>query len=157
MRSLALPHDQIDNHGRDGAASLRFGGMGCRDYRPGRKSGDRRVSSSLAAVSQLGRPSPQRVGRFFASTGELIEFEALRRAGIGAGIAAQVAAQFVTPQGEIPAADPVHQMPSKLADGSEVVHVQSLSQKATLAAGVLNGCQQGMPKNWESLPKRRVE
>lgn len=79
---------QISTHGRGRALPLC--GMGsCRASIPGRQSGARRVSSSLAAVSQLGRSCnpPRGTGRFFVSTAEILEFMALTRAGLRAEVA----------------------------------------------------------------------
>lgn len=105
--------------------SLKAGGLdrraGCAVLR--RQSGAQDGRRSRAIDRQFGTTRQPSLGRSYESAAEFMNFVALERAGIGAGIAAQVAAQSFFVQGKFPPADLPHQVASKLSDGAEVVHV----------------------------------
>ena len=87
-----------------------------------------------------------RLGRFFDNPGDVLAFEALNRAGLSAAVALANLSQSAA-----------HLAVQANAELPPVFHVASLSQKPEPMPGALDGCQHGMPKNWESLPKRRGE
>lgn len=138
MNALAINRDQ--GQARHVKAAAFRCGMG-----RGAPAADHRQSS---ARNSSHAPTGRRiaVGRFYSDISQVREVMAREHTGL---LPEVIRAVVDTQAG--------HHVRQDTADVPKSTHVQSLSQKTEPSPGVLNGCQQGMPKNWESLPKRRSE
>lgn len=88
-----------------------------------------------------------RLGWSFTTDREFSEADCLVKAGVDSRVAAQLIANHSAAPGSIQGIS--ERLPFHLS--------KSLSQHRGNPTGIPKECQQGMPKNWESLPKRGSE